>query len=843
MDVQPAVSFRPVGERREHNMIVTHNITIDLLDKGAVPQIDATQDDQYTRDIAISLMEGDAPWTIPTDAAAVIRYCKSDGVGGEYDTLPDGTAAWSAEGNVLTLALAPQVLTVPGTVMLSATLIRQEEVISIFSVAISVRPQVRGIFAESAAYYNVAGFLPGPVKAKVGQYLRIAAVNREGRVAALEGAEGPSGGAAASEPVEDDIPRIYFGAALPQTKEDSTMSFRYVSKTRDWTGYCKTKAQGNSSLAYPKKNQTVKLYADAACEEKQKLEFRNWGEQNKFCCKANWIDLTHARNIVSARLWADVVKSREDYEALPEQLRSSPNQGAVDGFPVKVFADGIYQGRYTVNIPKDPWMANMDDALDHHCILCGENYGSGCFRAAANINGTDWSDEVHDSVPASIKARWNDVISFVMNSTDAEFYAQLGNYFYVDSLIDYHIFGLISCGLDAYGKNQIYMTYDGQKWIASMYDMDSTWGLWWDGSRFVDADYDRGDYQDFKDGSGNLLYIRLEQCFHREIHDRWEALKAGVLSREHILNRFEEFVEITPGELMAEDYAETTAEGAFTALPSQSSNNIHQLRSFIRARHAWCDGYMAALVVDKEDVPCTGLTLSAQSLSFTDTESQTLTASVTPADCTYAVTWVSSNPDVAAVAEGVVTPVGNGDTVITAYCGSFSAACAVSVSAFAEETVLYPLENGSHQFTAGSAGECDVTLTVSGGKHVNLTTVVAGGNLNINISDISENTANMHNVAGNVQKKPVKFSLKSGDVIRAVVTVSPLHTCATAFSVYLVTANATATKDIFSGKTSAEKSITLTADMDVGAIGMWVSTSVSVVDYDLELYVNDVRYV
>ena len=569
-------------------MIVTHNVTIDLQDKGAVPQIDATQDDQYTRDLAIHLMEGQSPWTVPEDAAVVIRYCKSDGVGGEYDTMPDGSAAWSAEENVLRLALAPQVLTCPGTVMLSATMIRETEILSIFSVAISVRPRVQGIFGESEAYYNVSGFLPGPVKAEKGQYLRIARVDSTGRVVAVEGAYAPAGGAvSAVEPAEGDIPKVFFGAALPQTKDDSVMSFRYISRTQDISGYCKTKAQGNSSMSYPKKNQTVKLYKDADCAEKLEVDFKGWGKQHEFCFKANWIDLTHARNIVSARLWGDVVKSRTDYDTLPEALKTSPNQGAVDGFPVKVYADGIYQGRYTINIPKDAWMANMDENLDNHCILCGENYVSGCFRAEASIDGSDWTDEVHDTVPDVIKTRWNEAIRFVMSSTDEEFADGIGHYFDVQSLIDYYIFGVVSCGLDAFGKNQLYMTWDGIKWYATMYDMDSTWGLYWDGSRFVEHNYGRTEFEDFAGRSGNLLYIRLADLYKDAIKERWENLKIGALSVENTINRFERFTDIAPMSLVEEDYAPTTAEGAFTGITLTEENHIQQLRSYICKRLSW----------------------------------------------------------------------------------------------------------------------------------------------------------------------------------------------------------------------------------------------------------------
>lgn len=395
-----------------------------------------------------------------------------------------------------------------------------------------------------------------------------------------------------ADPARDDIPKVFFGKALPQAKNYVAMPFRYVSNTLDISGYCKTKAQGSSSINYPKKNQTVKLYKDADCTEKLEVNFKGWGKQSKFCFKANWIDITHARNIVSARLWGDVVKSRPNYADIPERLRTSPNYGAVDGFPVKVYAAGIYQGRYTINIPKDAWMANMDDDMDNHCILCGESNADNrsLFRQEANIDGSDWTDEVHDDVPDTIKARWNDAISFIVNSTDEEFAAGIGNYFDVQSLIDYYIFGMASCGFDAFGKNQLYMTYDGKKWYATMYDMDSTWGLWWDGSRFVPVDYARTDFQDCAEGEGNLLYIRLAALFNEDIVARRRELKADVLSIPHIMSRFEQFIDVCPPWLVEEDFAETTANGAFTGIPLVTTNNIQQLRTFVAERMEYCDG-------------------------------------------------------------------------------------------------------------------------------------------------------------------------------------------------------------------------------------------------------------
>lgn len=518
------------------------------------------------------------------------------------------------------------------------------------------------------------------------------------------------------EPLDDDIPKVFFDGVMPTTKDDVFAEMTYISNTISFHSYITIKCQGTSSMKYPKKNFTIKLFSDAERTDELKVDFKGWGKQNKFCLKANWIDLSHARNIVSARLWGDIVKSRSNYNELPELLRTSPNSGAIDGFPIKVYTNGIYQGRYTWNIPKDKWMANMDDELNTHCILCGENYDGGCFRALPIINGSDWSDEIHDTCPDSIKNRWTEVVNFIMTSSDEEFKANLGNYFDIPSLIDYHLFGLSMCGLDSYGKNQIYMTYDGNKWIASMYDLDSTWGLYWNGETIVSPDYVRTKFEDMVNGrKGNLLYERLEQNFYEDLQTRWEYLKNNELSLTNIINRFERFTDITPQELIKEDYASTTAGGAYSGIPSVVKNNIQQIRNFASQRQIWTDEYLANLT-PIERVPCTGITLSATELVFTSVGTQTLVATVEPSNTTDKIIWTITDDSIAAVNDGVVTAVFNGNATITVTCGDFSATCSVSISGIEEpsipdepdETILYSLPsatefNGTNYIDTGVA--------------------------------------------------------------------------------------------------------------------------------------------
>ena len=166
-------------------MIATSKIEMDLnwYDK---PKIEAIQDDKYSRNVEISLVTDGTPWPIPTGATAVVNYVKADGTGGEYDTMPNGETAWSVSGNVLTVKLAPQVLTAPGAVHMGVTLILEHKAINTFQIVINVHKNVAAMLTASENYKHVAGFVPMPTGAMVGQYIKVTEVDADGKVRATQ---------------------------------------------------------------------------------------------------------------------------------------------------------------------------------------------------------------------------------------------------------------------------------------------------------------------------------------------------------------------------------------------------------------------------------------------------------------------------------------------------------------------------------------------------------------------------------------------------------------------------------------------------------------------------------
>lgn len=478
------------------------------------------------------------------------------------------------------------------------------------------------------------------------------------------------------EPADGDIPKVFLTGSefsnMTTDKNEVSMELEYRSQTKQFHAYIGIKYQGNSSMDYAKKNFTVKLFDDAAHESKQTHLFRDWKyAKNKFVLKANYIDHSHARNIVSANMWDEIVSSRSDYDTLPVELRNSPKNGAIDGFPIKLYVNGTYQGVYTWNIGKDDWMWGMDEDNASHILLCVENNSDGVYKERpynfrALWDGASAYFEAEIGTKATAKTPINNLISFVMNNNGAAFRNSIGTYLDVQSAIDYYILQYVICGLDGLAKNLLLGTYDGAKWYCGAYDMDSTFGLYWNGNYFVSPSYKcPEDYCE----PFNLLWERLEANFWSEIKARYAELRNTVFSVGNMFTHFERFMDTIGLDLYAEDLT------IYTGIPSGSTNNIKQLRDYIRDRLAYCDAKIT------NGTPATAATLNKTALEINAIGSTaTLTATATPSNHTDEVMWLTSNASIATVTNGVVKAVADGECEIRAKCGSGYAVCTVKVS-------------------------------------------------------------------------------------------------------------------------------------------------------------------
>lgn len=113
----------------EHDRLI-HALDLDFQQRGNVQKLYAVQNEINSRSVIINFLNGGTAWSAPTDAdmSAVMSFSKPDGTQGEYDTLPDGSPAytWNANRSAVTLKLAPQMFTCAGAVHCAVKLVYTE---------------------------------------------------------------------------------------------------------------------------------------------------------------------------------------------------------------------------------------------------------------------------------------------------------------------------------------------------------------------------------------------------------------------------------------------------------------------------------------------------------------------------------------------------------------------------------------------------------------------------------------------------------------------------------------------------------------------------------------------
>ena len=382
------------------------------------------------------------------------------------------------------------------------------------------------------------------------------------------------------------MPVVNLGGNLPTSKgNELIVDFTYASEEISFVCTAEIKVQGASSAGYPKKNFNIKLLDEDGLKNKVEL-CDSWGREHKYCMKANYIDFSQSRNVVSGKIFGEIVKSRQD------ELLSTPNGGAIDGFPILVYNNGVYQGVYTMNIPKDKWMFDMHDSDEkNQAMIMTETWNNAVsFREISTSgfvleyasnedslidNNTDWAFE-------SIL----DLIEFVYNNDGEDFKNGIHQYADIEKCIDSMIYTFFICADDNTSKNILWVTLDGKKWFSSMYDMDGTWGMRWNGK--IEFNENTLPISALEDGKGlapernpstlNLLWQKIYINYFDLVCKRYTELRKEILTLDNISNHFREFFDSIPEEVREAEKLK------WTGVPSQTVDHLTQILTFAEKR-------------------------------------------------------------------------------------------------------------------------------------------------------------------------------------------------------------------------------------------------------------------
>ena len=393
--------------------------------------------------------------------------------------------------------------------------------------------------------------------------------------------------------ITENLPVISLtGDFASMTKDNSVlMGFDYRNGQQHITGYTDSKWQGDSSVNFPAKNIRLKLYKDK--DKKNKLKFKarpDMPATNKFNSKINYVQPYQARNLINAKLIAEVTSTRED---LPDGLVKSPLYGEIQGVPAVCYINGLYYGLMSLNTAKDDVVFGMTDETTQF-VLEGEDHTDAAnFKADTFELDKDFSLEYPDNLTDQARKTMEDGLKFINHSdslSKEDFHKQMPMYFDVPSVIDYMIMMDLIQAEDETDKNICWACYDGKHLTAVMYDVDSTWGL----SAIPQGAV--GDYsilsEQLRKGKGNKLFAVMIKYYGAEIKARWNELESlGIITVPYIQNKFSDYINNQIGIGNLEKHWSKWPESA----PVDGKTDFGQLMRTIQARIKLLDEFFNSL--------------------------------------------------------------------------------------------------------------------------------------------------------------------------------------------------------------------------------------------------------
>lgn len=340
--------------------------------------------------------------------------------------------------------------------------------------------------------------------------------------------------------------------------------------------------QGSSSAVFPKKNWTFAFYNDVLLTSSFKLRIGKWVEHSEFVFKSNWIDATHCRNIVSNKIWEDIVQSRTYYpkrenEKLFSQITNNNvnerfDSGAlchVDGFPSEMYVNGEFYGIGMFSIGKKRENYDLDNSNQNHIQLTAEVHVN-----MENYVSSDW--EIRS--PKTPDGNFLTKINSWFNSnalTGANFKNNFQNNHNLKNAIDYFLLVEFLMANDAFDKNFILTSWDGIKFNFLPYDLDTTFGLRYDGVAFEDA------AQTIR----NIpFWQKFYQAYTIEIKQRYAELKAkNILTSDNVYKHFSELTKVFGRNKFKQEFTK------WWAMPSNSIiyTSLPQVMLWIKDRVIW----------------------------------------------------------------------------------------------------------------------------------------------------------------------------------------------------------------------------------------------------------------
>lgn len=290
---------------------------------------------------------------------------------------------------------------------------------------------------------------------------------------------------------------IFLTGEMPQDASENRVATQLAFSLRKngieiCKGFTNLAIQGHGSASYLKKGYTFDVLNESG--NSMKIKFGDMISADSFHLKAYATDSTHTRDVGNNRIWRDMInfldypQSKVNNMGIGLSLTTNENEAYnqdakyyTEGFPVRVFLNGVFFGLYTMRNKKTRENYSLNNKNKNHIFLDSATYTA---YLKESFDPTDWeikSPKMTGYVDGGIVpdttvlTNINRLFDFTRNLTTT--YQNHADFIVLNHWVTWVIFSEVISNRDTNGNNYNLMTWDGTHWSIIPYDLDLTLGL------------------------------------------------------------------------------------------------------------------------------------------------------------------------------------------------------------------------------------------------------------------------------------------------------------------------------------------------------------------------------
>ena len=338
-----------------------------------------------------------------------------------------------------------------------------------------------------------------------------------------------------------------------------------------------------------------------ATGQKAHVKFGSWEEQTKLSLKAYYDERSLCRDIVANRLFKQIFTlNRPDTNmAFPIEVLTSIDQPGnppmgTDGFPVKLYMNGNYQGLYISRTSgsNSDWL--IDDSNPAHYFLQFDHAGPANWvdydwtkpwqfvmfdviapTMSGYSNQTDFST-TYPTQYANCAAPFNLISDILLGNKP---YSELSTLWDVTSIATYLIASEITMNADGIVNNAYFCNWGG-KWFMYWYDLDETFGQGYKSFHTADTGLTTKAHAGYVNRATRTVFDLLWENDVELLQQVYARVRDGGVGTESIMSMFYTF---------ASAFGPSEYENETSLWGRDSNSTMSTIRTWLIGRFALLD--------------------------------------------------------------------------------------------------------------------------------------------------------------------------------------------------------------------------------------------------------------